>query len=274
MEGNSAPRTHLYLTHAWNRDDEGDFGYLAQQLRAAGLNATYDSIGLQAGSTLWNRMLPRIMSGEIDGWAYLLTPRSVTDCRCRDELLAALDRAYEQKGPEFPLFGLLHGVAAQSLPPGLKLRPCVHLADPGWREQVQAVMSRPNSSARTQFVWRVHESYGGDAAKTAIEVCPRGEGVRYWRFAVPASASPIEWGRGPAGGGEISPFRFSVVRGTGRLQNTEIAWFGSEDSISLAESAYAVFAGRLPEFICFGQAVKPAGPPGKMEMFHSAMNRQ
>jgi len=274
MEPSETPRPHLYLTHAWTQEEEGDFGYLARQLRAVGLDATYDSIGLRPDSPLWSRTMPRLTSGGIDGWAYLLTRRSLEDRRCRDELLTALDRAYVQKGARFPLFGLLHGVAAQGLPPGLKLRPSIHLADPNWKEQVLAVMAHNPADAQVPFVWRVHDSYGGDASKTAIEVCPTGEGIRFWRFAVPASFSPLQWGHGPAGGGEISPFMFSIVRGTGRLQNSEITWFGSEDMLSQSESAYVVFRGRLPDFVCFGRAVKPTGPPGKMEIFYTGVYRQ
>ncbi len=273
MAANEANHPRLYLTHAWTREEEGDFGHLARQLRAVGLDAIYDSIGLQTDAPLWSRTLPRIASGNVDGWAYLVTPRSLTDRRCREELLCALDRVYEQKGAGFPLFGLLHGVAAHGLPPGLKLRPSIHLADPNWKEQVLAFMSHNGVSPQTQFLWKVHDAYGGDASQTAIEVSPRGEGIRFWRFAVPASVPAVQWGHGPAGGGEISPFMFSVVRGTGKLENTEITWFGSEDSLSQTESAYLVFRGRLPEFVCFGRAAKPTGPPGKMEIYRTARSR-
>ena len=274
MDENRIAASHLYLTYAWAQREEADFGYLARQLKGAGFEVTYAPIRLSHAETLWDQILPCISSGEIDGWAYLLTPRCVNDPFCRDSLLAALDRAYEKKGSGFPLLGLLHGISEQSLPPALKLRPCVHLANPNWRDQVKAVFSQRSSEGYTHFLWTIHPAYGGDMSKTAIEVSPRADGLRNWRFAVPAAVRPIRWGHGPAGGGDISPVRFSVAKGGGILENSEIAWFGSEDALSPRESAYAVFSGQLPDFICFGRARTAGGPPGKMEIFRAGLQRQ
>ena len=273
MEENRAAASHLYVTYPWTQKEEADFAYLARQLQAAGFEATYAPIELSHAETFWDQISPRITSGEVDGWAYLLTSRCVNDLFCRDSLLTALDRAYEKKGAGFPLLGLLHGISEQSLPPALKLRTCVHLADPNWRDQVKAVFSQRSSEGYTRFLWKIHPSYGGDVSKTAIEVSPRSDVLRNWRFAVPASVQPVRWGHGPAGGGDISPVRFLVAKGGGKLENSEITWFGSEDVLSPKESAYAVFSGRLPDFICFGRAKAAGGPPGKMEIFRASLKR-
>jgi hypothetical protein len=121
----------------------------------------------------------------------------------------------------------------------------------------------------SEFQWTIHNSYLGDSSQTAIEVCPRSEVVRCWRFAVPSSVRPVRWGHGNSGGGEISPVKFSVTRGAGRLKNVDITWFGSEDTLSPSESAYLVFHGTLPDFVCFGRARNSASPPGKMEMLRT-----
>ena len=273
MEGKNTSQ-HLYITHPAARRNDVDFAYLARQLRAAGLAATYDRIELSPGDDLWSRISEQVGSADTAGWAYVITSRCLTDRFCRDQLLCALDRACEERGAGFPLVALLHGIAAQNLPPALKLRPCVHLADPQWKERIKTFLGRHGAEDGAQFLWRIHPSYGGDASKTAIEVAPRTESVRFWRFAVPAAIPPVHWGHGPSGGGAISPLRFTVVKGAGKLKNTEIVWFGSEDCLSQAESAYAVFHGRLPEFICFGRARNPSGPPLQMEMFHTGLNRQ
>lgn len=272
MNGNT-PTPHLYITLAWTHKNEDDFSYLARQLKSVGLEAVYEPIELRPGKALWDRIAPRLACGEVAGWAYVLMPRSLTDRLCRDELLSSLDRAWEQKGAAFPLLGLLHGFSVQSLPLALKLRPCIHLADPAWKEQVKAIMGRRSMDDSSEYLWRVHTCYGGDSSRIAIEVTPRHEGVGCWRFAVPTSVAPVQWGHGTSGGGDISPVRFSVVRGAGKLENKNVSWFGSEDALSQTESAYVVFDGLLPEFICFGRARNRSGPPGRMEIFHTGLNR-
>jgi len=271
MNGNTTQNLSLYFTQLYK--DDGDFAYLARQLQSAGLEAVYDPIRLRPGEVLWDHISARITPDEVAAWVYLLTPRCLTDGTCMEELVSALDHAYEKKGAGFPLLGLLHGVAAESLPPALRLRPCVHIADPTWREQVRAVIEHRHFKGVTQFRWAIHASYGGDPSRIAVEVCPLSEGIRHWRFAVPASIPPIQWGHGPSNGGEISPCRFSVVRGSGLLENSEILWFGSEDYLSQADSAYVVFDRRLPDFVCFGRAKTPSGPPGKMEIYRTGLNQ-
>lgn len=279
MQGNNGSNPRICLTHPWVVKAQADFAYLAYQLRSVGLEVIYDPIEVRPEVKLWDHIASRITSEGIAGWVYVLTQRFLADRRCRDELVATLDRVCKEKGAGFPLAGLLTGIAPLSLPPALRLRPCFPLADPNWKQQLSAVIAHHPSEGAvreecSEFTWRVHTSYGGDGANTAIEVNPRSERLRFWRFAVPVSAPLTRWGHGPSGGGEISPVRFSVVRGAGRLENTEITWFGSEDSLSQAESAYAVFAGPLPDFICFGRAKTPSGPPGRMEIFRAGWNRQ
>ncbi len=273
------PNPQICITHPWVVKAQGEFAYLAQQLKVFDIDSIYDSVEIREGMTLWDHVASRIMSDDIDSWVYVLTQRFMADGRCRDELMTTLNRACKEKGASFPLVGLLSGISALSLPPAFRLRPCFHLADPDWKQRFRAAISHHVSEERPRagpslFKWRIHPSYGGESSNTAVEVGPRGENIRFWRFAVPVSAPLMRWGHGPSGGGEISPVRFSVVRGAGRLQNTEITWFGSEDSLSEAESAYAVFAGPLPDFVCFGRAKTASGPPGKMEIFHTGLNRQ
>jgi len=122
-----------------------------------------------------------------------------------------------------------------------------------------------------RFNWNVHYCYGGNPLMTAVEVGPRNESVPYWRFAFPSSARIVSWGVGAAGGcGEIAPLKFAVAKGSGRYATDEVLWFGAANAISATESAYAIVAGPLPEFVCFGPARNPSGPPGPMEVYHMA----
>ena len=56
------------------------------------------------------------------GWAYLLTPNSISSQACREELAYALDRALSTRGKDFPLIGLLHQVPISEISAPLRVR--------------------------------------------------------------------------------------------------------------------------------------------------------
>ncbi len=201
--------TPLWITYAWIDNAEGDFDYLVQQLVAAGIPALYDRIALVPGRKLWEQLAEKISSEALAGWAYLITPHSLSSQACKEELAYALDRALEAKGEEFPLIGLLHQVSIRDVPLPLKVRLCVNLANPDWIEEVRsAIESRPPRRTihlQSPIVTRVHRPYLGDDSATAIEFRPRFGEITYWRIAYPvAGPQPSRWGCGPANGGGIS----------------------------------------------------------------------
>ena len=263
----------LWITYPWTQREEGNFSYLVSQLKEAGIQASYDAVEIRPDISLWQIIERKLESNGIDGWAYVLTPLSMMRRTCTDELVSAFNRLLREKGAGFPLIGLLHGVAAQNIPALLRVRPCFHLTDPEWKLQVAATFRncgrKTPAKEETRFLWKVHEHYGGDPEATAIEVGPRRDSIPYWRFAVPKTVPAAKWGQGPRGGGEISPIKFQVVKGSARMGNSDVQWFGAANAVSVTESAYAVFSGRLPEFVCFGPAKGSMGPPDKMEMFRT-----
>jgi hypothetical protein len=156
----------------------------------------------------------------------------------------------------------------------LRVRPCLSLADPDWKLRVVEALKHRSPHRKeeaivgdSRFIWKIHPSYCGNPSITAIEVSPKLESIQYWRFAIPKSVQSARWGQGAAGGGEISPIKFAVAKGSGRYGSADVVWFGAANAVSPTESAYVVFVGPLPEFICFGPAESPMGPPGQMEMF-------
>jgi hypothetical protein len=268
MEASNAPTLYICFTPASPSNREADFSFVADQLKSIHVDARFESIQLQPGESLWDRISPWVTSCGIAGWSYILTAEVLANRIRREELISAIENVIQERGARFPLLGMLyHGIAARNLPLALRLRPCIHLADQNWKEQVQAVLARQAAADTSEFSWAIHKDYSGVAAKTAIEVRPRSEVINCWRFAVPKTARPVRWGCGAPRGGEISPVLFSTVRGAGRLENTEISWFGCEDSLSQTVSAYVVFDGQLPDFVCFGRARSPVSAPGKMEIF-------
>ncbi len=144
------PDQSTVSTYAWLDDDEGDFSYLVNELASVGIRARYDKIALVPGQRLWEQIGKEIIEGQYSAWAYLLTPTSVASEPCREELAYALYRALSDKGSEFPLIGLLHGVPIDDVPPPLKVRLCVNMANPSWREDVKAAVERrPPADANT-----------------------------------------------------------------------------------------------------------------------------
>jgi hypothetical protein len=278
-QGLQAKHPHLWIAYPWVHREERDFGYVIPHLKVAGVEATFDSIRLDAEMPLWQQIIPRLVGSHIRAFSGIVTAPCLTRRAYADELVTALDQTLQYMGPNFTRIGLLHGIGIQDLPPTLRLLPCVSLSDPAWNLQVaEALKARPRGQGpadHTRFIWKIHPSYGGNPAITAVEVCSKSENIQYWRFAIPKSVAPYHWGQGPSGGGEISPVRVTPVKGSARYARYEVTWFGAANAITETESAYAVFAaGQLPEFVCFGSAKGPHGPPVRMELFWTRTAKQ
>jgi hypothetical protein len=265
--------TTLWITYAWADDSEGDFSYLVQQLRAQGVEATFDRVALIPGRRLWEQIGDKITAGELDGWAYLLTPNSVASQSCREELEYALNRALGAKAEGFPLIGLLHGVSIADLPPALKARLCVDLRSDDWIEKVKAGLEgrSPQIALPVQgpYVSKVHQGYGGDPAATAVEIRPRFGEILHWRIAIPASTAVEAWGFGPAGGMALSSPRNLVVEASTEIDGVPMNVLGSGDRLSPAVSAYVVFSDVAPDFVGFGFANGPYEGPREWEVLRT-----
>ncbi len=249
----------LWITYAWKDDEEGDFTFLVQELAQVRVKVTYDKVALVSGRRLWEQIADRVTAGPYDGWAYLLTPNSVESEACREELAYALSRALKTKGGDFPLIGLLHGVPIDEVPPALRVRLCVSLASPDWKEEIVAGLEgRPPQRVAqrvSNFVFRLYRNFGGNPAHVAVEIRPRFAQVMNWRVAIPVAAKPpVTWGFGSAGGGPLSMVMSGVVEGSTSIDGGEVAFFGAGDTLSPSVSAYAVFEGELPSQVFFGVA--------------------
>lgn len=269
-------RPRLWISYPWISREERNFAYLVSQLKDANIDATYDSLQLLPNMRLWERTVQRLHGIGFDGWLYILTHQCFTRRACADELMAAIERVCQQISPDFPMVGLMYDIANQQVPLQLRVRPCIALADSNWRQQLADVLQRRIAQSvkgvmpdETQFNWKLHPGYCGDPSMTAVEVSSKGESIQYWRFAIPKSARTIGWGQGPSGGRKISNARLAEATGSGKHGSSDITWFGSANSISNTESAYAVFSEPLPEFICFGSALAPFGPPNQLEIFRT-----
>ncbi len=275
-QGQKVAGPRAWLSYLQPGGEARDFTYLVAQLREIHVEAVYEALRLQPELPLGQKITQRLQNNGFDGWIYILTHRFVTRGSCAEELIAAIEETRQQMGPGFPMIGLLHGIAAQHLPLPLRVRPYLSLSDPDWKLRIlqslkQRALEGKNAAMRgeSRFNWRIHACYGGDPSLTAIEVSPKVESIPYWRFAVPKPSQAARWGVGAAGGGEISPIKFGVAKGTGRYGSCDVTWFGAANSVSNTESAYIVFFKPLPDFICFGPAEGPLGPPGHMEILRT-----
>lgn len=115
----------IWISYLWSGGAEGDFRYLVPQLKGVNIEALYDSLQVRPDIRLQQRIMQRLLSIDFDGWAYILTHQFLTRRTCADELIEAIDQALLQMGPGFPVVGLLHGIAAQQVPPMLRVRPCL-----------------------------------------------------------------------------------------------------------------------------------------------------
>lgn len=270
----TAAHPRLWISYPWIRNQERDFNYLVPLLKASNIEAAYDSFQLRPDSRLGERIVQRLLSIGFNGWLYILTHQCLTQRIYTEELTAAIDQTLLSLGADFPMAGLMYGIAMQQVPPVLRVLPCISLGDPDWKRQLSGILKGNDALGRkstyrkeTRFVWKIHSCFDGDPSMTAIEVRTKGERIQYWRFAVPKSAKVTRWGQGRSGGSEIFRLVFAEARGSGRYENFDVTWFGAANTISDTESAYVVFSGAPPDFICFGPAQMPFGSPSNMELF-------
>ena len=260
----SAP---LWITYAWVDNEEGDFDYLVGALAKKGVVAKYDRIALVARQRLWEQIGNEITRSPLAGWAYLLTPGSLSSEACQEELAYALDRALASRRTKFPLIGLLSEVAIADVPPPLRVRLCIDLRSPDWDEQIRAALeNRPlaRTVAPTPNVkGRLHNGYLGKPEHKAVEILPRFGEICYWRIAFPsAGPQPIIRGVGPAGGGGTGFMLQSVVEGTVDINGQSMNFFGAGDAISPSTAGVRCVQGCVPArsgFRMGGHTIRLAG---------------
>jgi hypothetical protein len=273
-EGNDMA-THLWITYAWTDNEEGDFDYVVAELKRGSVPSRYDRIALVPGQRLWDQFAQHITTGDLAGWAYLLTPRSVASQACREELAYALDRALSTRGAGFPLIGLVSGLPISEVPAALRVRLCVDLASTDWVEAVRAGLeNRPpvaTISDAPNFKARVHHSYLGNPSLKAVEFVTRFGELRYWRIAYPRSGpQAVRRGVGPAGGGGVASGNRDFVEGIADIDGVPMTFFGAGDAISPSTAAYAAFESAIPTDIAFGYANEPFGVPAQWWRFKLA----
>lgn len=262
----------LWITYAWKDNEEGNFDYLIQELKSYGIDTKFDKVALVPGQKLWTQIADKINDPATKGWAYLITPNSLGSNACLEELEYAIHRAISSKNSSFPLIGLVTaGVPFESVPTSLKVRLCISLSNPNWKEQIKAGLEmRPPKlfdSAQTKFIYNVAQNYNGEKLITAIEIRPRFEEAHFWRIAVPYNSNIIGFGVGPAKSGKTTGLLEMVLEGfEGDINGTKCKLVGAGSKLTPGTSAYIFIDNGVPDFIAFGLATEAFGMPTQMEV--------
>jgi len=249
----------LFITYAWDNNKEGDFDYIAQQLRSAGLDVRFDRVQFTAGKRLWEQIGETIASSDIDGWAYLITPQSLLSEKCKEEYYLALGRALDTKGADFPLITLMYNARFEDLPPSLRMRLGVSLSDPHWIERVVASVERRDPALPKEefqpikLAWRP----GVQPAQRALEITPRITTLGHWRVAVPLShkASVVYFTE--ALSGALPSMSMLTMSVSGDFGDYYVV--GAQGPIGNGVSAYILFkpSEPLPPYIIVGGRGSP-----------------
>ncbi|MGB3903816.1 MAG: toll/interleukin-1 receptor domain-containing protein [Anaerolineae bacterium] len=248
----------IWLTYAWQDNEQGDVDFTAQELEVAGLVVKLDRWNLKAGVRLWEQIQDYITSPEqSDAWVLYATQNSLGSQACREEFTYALDRALTARGEPFPVIALFPAtVDRQLIPAGIRTRLFVSLTDPDWKERIKAAAERraPGiSRERVQpYHIQIHKVELPAQAGYAIEVRPRAGTWSPFFAAVPIDEKDDinpnilrgPKGHVPSGG---------VLRMTGESKSEDGAWWimHANDEASPTQS-YFVFCESLPSRLIFG----------------------
>lgn len=247
----------LWVTYAWTDNEDKDIDFIVQELDTAGLDVRFDRRNLVPGQRLWVQIGGAITDpAECDAWGIVLTGNSIASEACVEELSYALDRALSAKGEKFPVFALLHGVTAKSLPPALKIRLCIPLGNNDWvKLTLAAVEGRASGLPITGLdKWVIHEHIAADGY--VLEIRPRFDRISPFAVAVDLdeklSGNVTGCDPGPANKIPSGHVAHSWIDSQTTLTDGTAAWVWGADNEANSTSSYYLFYKRRPRRVWFG----------------------
>lgn len=251
----TSSKKSIWLTYAWDDNNDRDVDFTAQELMRAGLDVKLDSWNLSAGKRLWEQIEAFIKDpSKSDGWLLYATQTSLGNQKCKEEFAYALDRALEKRGSEFPIIALFPATVDNELiPAGIKTRLFVSITDPDWKERIiAAVEEREPSISRPEvepYAITIHKKDN----ENVIEMRPRGGTWSPFLVAIPiVEKEKVEprLAHGPAKriptGGYIL-----MASGKGPSQDGKL-WTMHAGNEATPTQSYYVFCKELPSIIIFG----------------------
>jgi hypothetical protein len=260
----------IWLTYAWADNKDSDVDFVAQELTNAGLTVKLDRWNLQAGKPLWQQIEDHIVNPQqSDGWVLYATQNSLGSEACKEEYRIALDRALHSRGPDYPVIALFPSTVDRDLiPPGIRVRLYVMIADPDWKERILAAVAGRELSLQQRHV----QPYGLHIRKMqrqkrsvyVIEVRPRAGTWAPFFAAVPLKEKDLVKPR-IARGPRDHPPQVSALHMTATGPSENGAWWieSAGDEASPTQS-YFVFCDELPSTLVFGV---PNGSPQYQHVF-------
>lgn len=242
----------VWLTYAWDKDNDDDVVFAAQELERAGLTVKMDRWTVQAGKRLWDQIEKHITNeSECDAWVWFATQKSLTSEACKEEFAYALDRALKARG-QFPVVGLFQGHVEQTLiPSGVKTRLYVSLTDENWVERVKAAaegrIAELNRPEIPPYELKVHQKWG----KHVIELRPR---AGQWGICLVAVPLPEKQAMEPSllFGPRGNPPDVSQLMGGQEASPDKLWWVMScQNGVNPSHSCYLVCK-KLPSQVVFG----------------------
>jgi hypothetical protein len=221
----------------------------------------FDRRSLVPGQRLWTQIGGAITDPEAcDAWGIVLTANSFASQPCIEELSYALDRALDSKGSSFPVFALLHRVAARDLPPALRVRLCIPLEGSDWPKQVLAAVEKraPGLAIEGLDQWVIKEHGVPDGI--ALEVRPRFDRITPFAVAVDlaekTSGNVLRCSPGPANRVPDGHAAFNWIDSTTTLTDGTPAWVWGGDNEASSTYSYYLFYRHRPKRVWFGHQQK------------------
>lgn len=127
----------LFLTYAWEDNQDRNVDQVVKELNAAGVEVAYDRAEFGVGDRLWEQIDAAIRDKDTSGWAIFLSEQSLNSEACLEELSYALIRALKAGAGNFPMITIMAGpVDWEKLPTTLRTRLGVSLEDQLWAQRI------------------------------------------------------------------------------------------------------------------------------------------
>ena len=247
----------IWITYAWDDNEQGDVDFIAQELERSGVEVKLDRWNLAAGRRLWTQIENFICSEkQSDAWLLFATGNSLLSESCKEEYAYALNRALSARGNEFPVIALFLGPADQSLiPAGIKTRLYLSITDPDWKERiVAAAEGRLHQVGHQQiqpFHLKIHTDQPGNKP-FAIEVRPRAGVWAPFIAAIPLEEKERVDPNIMIGPRDI-PTNSGMLVNCGKGQSPDgKMWFMNAGNQATPTESYYVWCSSLPSTLLFG----------------------
>lgn len=244
---------NLWITYAWADNSSRDVDFLAQELQSVGVTVKLDRWTLEVGRRLWEQIKNYIQSlSESDAWLIYATQNSLGSEPCREEFAYALDRALRTRSNTFPVIALFpSSVDAHLLPAALRIRLCVSLIDPQWKERIKAAVEGRSPAIPLASVQPFHLAHHrAPDGRYVIEVRPRAGVWAPFMAGVPTPEKDKVQPRILHGPAALVPTGGALFNSGQESQQEWHLCFASNEATPT--SSYFIFCKELPTKLLFG----------------------